>query len=216
MKVRARDKAIRRTEVFTNAAYLVLNLWDRLDLTTTLGATSIYFVSPDHTFSSIFDPLFNNTTDLMTNTSFSYSSGVRFTLWECGCFALGAEGQYFYTRPKINYTHSNDFSVRYAGKGQHLKYYDWQIGLGSAYRIDIIQRSTAFIPYVGVRWNRARINPGDVRVVLPSDIFLNQREQRQWGYAVGATFLGCNKISVTAEGRFANENAFYVNSQFRF
>jgi len=193
---------IHDVEFYTNAGYLAFNLWDRVDLFATLGATRIYI----ETNLGFIRPGDNARDFLETDTSFSWSVGGRGTIWECGCLGVGIEGQYFRSKPDINFVREENNSSVYMN-GEKLKYHEWQVGLGAAYRINIAYCSTALIPYIGIKWNRAWLEDID------QDDF---KSNRYFGYAIGATLLGCNKGSITVEGRFLNEKAVYVNGQVRF
>ena len=210
MKVDGNENpTIHDTEIYTNAAYLAFNLWDRIDLFGTLGASHLYITTPRQPFVVVTN---NKWFLIETETDFSWSIGLRGTIWECGCFALGGETQYFQTRPDINFVRAEDSDSEYIN--EILKYSEWQIGIGAAYRINIASCSTALIPYLGVKWNRAWIDMGDFSFIFTR--FLDLKKDRNFGYSVGVTLLGCNKGSVTVEGRFVNEKAVYVNGQFRF
>ncbi len=209
--------SIRKTEVYTNAVYLVWNAYDQFDLFATVGGTRIKMLSPGSAFS-----VANRLVELETETSFSWSLGVRGTLWECGCLGIGAEAQYFKTRPDINFVKSA-FSVASPqnvgispsyGDGTSLQYREWQIGIGATYRMNIAWCDTALLPYVGIKWGNAQIDGDNAQI---SGFTIPQFEsQKQTGFAIGATLLGANAASVTVEGRFASEKAVYVNGQFRF
>ncbi|MFC2049138.1 hypothetical protein ACFLR2_00480 [Chlamydiota bacterium] len=206
------------TAINTEAAYLVVNAWNRIDFFSTLGCTSIRFEAPQITFGN---PIFpNNYTVVETDKDFSWSLGVRATLWECGCFAVGGEAQYLYSRPHINFAHNAGLqNLFYEPNNVFIKYREWQVGLGAAYRINIICEATALIPYFAIRAGRATMTMDTISIPTANggrDTFFNMECDDDWGYAVGVTLLGCSKISVTAEARFVTEKAFYINSQFRF
>lgn len=211
------DASIHSTESYTQAAYLVFNMWDRIDLFATLGATNFIISTPRKSFGGFNLP--NAYAYIETDTYFSYSLGVRGTIWECGCLGIGAEAQYFFTRPPINYTYDNldadDNTIAYRHSGDRFKYQEWQIGLGAAYRINIACASTALIPYAGVTLGNTQIDMDEIRD-SDGNTFYDLESDRQWGWALGLTLVGCNKMSVTAEARFENEKALYVNAQFRF
>lgn len=211
------DSSISKVELYTNAAYLALNFYDRFDIFATLGTTNIQ-LRPQ---SSAFGDTFRNTPALVaTETDFSWSLGVRATLWECGCLGIGAEAQYFETHPKLNF-YTDDFlnEPEYFHEGDRLIYQEWQIGFGVAYRVNISCSATALVPYAAVKWGRALIDMDDVRVrvsqELPVTLF-DLETEREWGYAIGLTLVGCDKAGVTVEGRWASEKAVHVNAQFRY
>jgi len=203
---------IHKSEVYTNAGYLALNLFDRVDLFGTVGATRISLSGPQNEFDSIFSSFFF----LESMTDFSWSIGVRGTLWECGCFGLGAEAQYFYTKPRLNWA-LNDQTITnpvYGDSGNHVKYQEWQIGIGAAYQYFIATYCSSLVPYVAVKWSQAKVDLGN----FPFDDFTfpDLENDRSFGYAVGVTLVGAKKMSVTIEGRFIDERAVHVNTQYRF
>lgn len=199
-------------QVFSNSAIIVVNFWDRVDLFTTLGATHIFMSSNP----SSFDPDATGTAqpfEIEGSTDFSWSVGIRSTIWECGCTSLGGEAQYFATKSQITRMSAGDDAV-YPDDQLNLKQYDWQIGLGVAHRINML------IPYAAVKWAHARTNFDDIkniRVGTVDIVELKQLEQsKKWGYALGVSFVDCEKACITVEGRFADEKAVHVNGQIRF
>jgi len=216
VNTKGNSSSIHQTELYTNAGYLAFNLWDRVDLFAALGVSSLHI----HTISTrppAPEANLHPRTFIDTDSQFSWSVGLRGTLWECGCFGLGGEFQYFQTSPDIN-------SIRIEGQGtsypsgQTLDYHEWQGGLGIAYRVNIACCSTALIPYLGVKGSYAWSDADDLnyRIGEVSGTLFDLKSERYFGYAVGMTLLGCNKGSVTVEGRFLNEKAVYVNGQVRF
>ena len=208
---------LHNTTIHTQAAYIACNAWNRIDLFCTLGTTNIRFAAPEKTFGNPVPA--NDHTILETVTDFSWSFGVRGTLWQCGCLGVGAEAQFLSARPSVNFAHNLGFeSLEYQPSNVILKYREWQIGVGVAYRINIMCNGTAFIPYFAIKGGRATM--GLDNFSIPSganrNTFFNLECDDNWGYAVGATLLGCNKLSVTAEARFIGEKALYINSQLRF
>jgi len=93
-----------------------------------------------------------------------------------------------------------------------MKYQEWQIGIGISHRINIL------VPYIGVKWSRARADFDQALVALPSfSALLNDIQNKKlWGYAVGISLVDCEKTSLAIEGRWGDEKAVYVNSQIRF
>jgi major outer membrane protein len=203
------DSDIEHTRISTNAALLTANLWDRLDLFATLGATS--FDIDTNAFA--FGGTNGSRLELESETNFSWSVGLRGTVWECGCTSLGIEGQYFFMRPDMRrVTQGADTSV-YPDNIIDAKYREWQIGAGISHRINI------FVPYVAVKWSRARLtfdngipNP----TTLPGVKLFNTKNKKDWGWALGVSLVDCEKASLTVEGRFSDEKAVHVNGQIRF
>lgn len=113
----AYGKHFQDAEMFTNAAFMALNIWDRFDVFCTLGATNGYLKGNSAAFNLV--GLFGLTTtsvgatelpnisltqavvELYTDTAFAWSVGARAALWECGCATLGASFQYAQSKPKV-------------------------------------------------------------------------------------------------------------------
>jgi major outer membrane protein len=190
-------------EIYTNATYLALNLCNRIDVFSTLGASSIY-AETRATAGERFE--------IQAKTDFSWSIGARGTIWECGCTAIGAEAQYFYTKPdtaRITFeTNASSYD------NFHIKYNEWQIGLGISHRIYNL------VPYTAVKWSRSKIDNDDDWHLLTggggtASLDSGLKSKSHWGYAVGVTLIGCDTASLTVEGRFGNEKAVYLNGQIR-
>lgn len=116
----AYGKHFQDAEMFTNAAFMALNIWDRFDVFCTLGATNGYLKGNSaafnlvglfgtHTQATQFDSakivpnvsLSQAVVELYTDTAFAWSVGARAALWECGCATLGASFQYAQSKPKV-------------------------------------------------------------------------------------------------------------------
>lgn len=208
MKVRDFKAQVEDTELYTNAGLIAANFYDRVDLFATLGATSMFINSN----SNVFTPLEGGRAKIEGNSAFSWSLGARGTIWECGCTSLGAEFQYFRTRPHITrFTLADSLSV-YPTRNTGFKYQEWQVGAGISHRINI------FVPYIGIKWSNARLDMGDATFLtggFPTrlrDLKLN----KHFGYAVGVSLIDCEKASLAVEGRFGDEKALHVNGQIRF
>ncbi|WP_213318802.1 porin [Chlamydiifrater volucris] len=118
----ATHKNMTQSELYTNAGYLALNIWDRFDVFCTLGTTNAYIKGSSAAFNLIgligkaADPgnaldasktrpnanIANAFVELYTDAEFSWSIGARGALWECGCATLGAEFQYAQAKPEIS------------------------------------------------------------------------------------------------------------------
>ncbi|MEG3031088.1 MAG: hypothetical protein RR796_02295 [Victivallaceae bacterium] len=122
----AYDKDMFDSDLFTNAGYIALNIWDRFDVFTTLGATSAYVRGCSSAFnlvgtydvvftpggtvvgtSIVNNPINNGDVEIYTNADFSWSIGAKGSLWECGCATLGAEFQYAKAYPNVSQVNVN-------------------------------------------------------------------------------------------------------------
>lgn len=219
---RHNESHIRQFQLFTNASYLALNFFDTVDLFATLGASKFSISTPATAFY-----LDGDNTNLISNIDsewyFSWSLGARMTLWECRGFALGAEAQYFRSRPNINYFQLEGYAPLYL-ENSRTNYREYQLGLGGAYTIYLAGCSTFVVPYFGIKWAHADVNMGDFSI--PTEIGIssspvvyelyNLESENKFGVALGTTLVGCKRWSITAEGRFSDELALFINSQIRF
>lgn len=202
------DSDIEHTEIYTNAGLVVANFYDRLDVFATFGGTNIAIDTNAFSFAGTN----GQRLEIETETSFSWSIGVRGTIWECGCTSLGAEAQYFSTRPDVcRVTQGAQLSVY--PNNIDARYHEWQVGVGISHRINML------VPYIAVKWSNAKMKfdnarPGDP---LPAGLTLYNLEPKNgWGGAVGVSLIDCEKASLTAEYRFGDEKAVHVNAQIRF
>ena len=210
-----RHDSIHSTKLFTNAGFAAFNFCDRLDLFATFGTTELQFETRARVLQGA-GP--NDIVRFETDTRFSWSLGLRGTIWEYGCLALGAEAQYFQARPHLNFIRGEVDNPFYFSGHERLKYKEWQVGLGVSYKVALNPCSTFLVPYAAVKWARVRAHFNYANAVALTDTYNlpNIENERTWGLALGLTLVGCRKASVTVEGRFFDENAVYANTQFRF
>lgn len=215
---RKNHRDIEKTEIYTNAGYLVLNVCDRIDVFGTLGATSIKIYSHEQPFQpgpTIGTDIFH----LYYNTTFSWSVGARGTLLKIDCFRIGASGQWFETCPKLDYIDETRLGEHTYFDGIHSRYQEWQASLGISYTFRTICPTFEWVPYAAVTWAGVKWKTDE----LPLTTFDGRefqlrdlRNQKLWGYALGVSFSMVDMIAFTVEGRFADEKALYVNGQVRF
>lgn len=205
------DDIIEHTKLCTNAGYLVLNFCDRLDIFGTLGVTNFCLNTNAFSFGSLFE---GSRLTIESRSHFSWSLGGRFTLVDCGCTTLGFEGQYFEMHPHVkSITRSDSVSLYPDSDSRHMKYYEWQVGLGISHRI------YRLVPYAAIKWSKAHTKFNHhLAILAPEDAvnLWNLESDKSLGYVIGASLIGCEKTAVTVEGRWGDEKAFYVNGQFRF
>lgn len=193
----------------TNAAIVTMNIWDRLDVFATLGASHLFISTNASAFQGAAGELY----EIETETDFSWSAGLRATLWECGCTTLGAEFQYFYTRPDVSRVVQGEDAAVYPHNVQ-AKYQEWQFGIGISHRINMI------VPYAAMKWGATKVNFDDAIIdfpgsVPPTTVLDDLKNQKDWGYAVGLSLIDCDKASFTAEARFSDEKAVHIRAEVR-
>lgn len=207
---------VHKTEIYTNAAYLALNICDSLDLFTRLGASKVNIESNSLAVGiKGFIPALP--VEFEFGSDFFWSVGGRATIWEQGCFAVGVEGEYAQTNQSMN-LYTDGAGDYFSIEGFNAKYCEWQAGIGASYRITTECSRYAMIPYLAIKWSGSTFDMGGYTVsgVGVSGTTLNLKNARDLGYAVGTSFTLCDMIGVTVEGRFGDEQAVYVNGQFRF
>lgn len=212
-------RTIRKTEMYTNAGEIVLNLWNRLDIFGTLGATQIHLATPARAFLSSNGA--NDDYNIFTESDFSYSVGARAFLWECGCFSVGASGQYFATRPNINSIYASFSSQFSSYPNVDFDYSEWQINLGLAYRTCFACGLEA-IPYANILGSFVHVDLQNAFVPILGTVdatynstLQDLKSQRHFGFALGLSILSYNRMSLGIEARFVDEKALCFNAQFR-
>ncbi|MCH9608872.1 MAG: Major outer membrane porin [Chlamydiales bacterium] len=207
---------IHQSEMLTNAGLITLNFRNRLDLFATLGVSKLTL----NLNSKVLKNSSNLVCILQSASAFSYSVGLRGTIWEWGSFNLGAEGEYAYTCPRLNRLVQEGSSPFYFNQNDRMKYQEWQVGVGASYDIISQLSDLHFIPYAGLSWGNTWVNMGNktfFNTSVGSNYTLpNLVSDRTWGYAVGFSLIGAKKWSCSAEGSFASEIALNINTQFRF
>ena len=225
MELKNGNGGIGTTEIYTNAGYIAFNMCDRLDIFTRLGASTLNLTANSLVWDySPFDPSnLGVQSEVSFQTAFSWSIGARATLWECNCFALGLEGEYFQTSPDFDaFMDFSDGTIAYFNSGNNATYKEWQVGLGASYRFATGCPTLALVPYMAVKWAGSSLDMGDFEFtreelfLKPSGRFADVESSKLWGYAIGMSFTLCDMVGVTVEGRFADEKAVSVNGQFRF
>lgn len=212
---------VHRSILNTNAAYLALNWCDRIELFTALGASKICI----DTHSSAYITFIRLPQDkniefqIETDTGFSWTLGARCTLFSFRNFCFGLEGAYFSTHPSLDFIKQENYDIVYTS-GEKAKFYEWQVGAGVAYPICFSETCYAFIPYAGIKGGKAHLDMHHATFTIPigeSRFTLFDTESKLViGFPIGVTFTLNNTIGVTVEGRFGDEQAIYVNGQFRF
>lgn len=198
------------TSVYVNAGYLAFNFIDRIDLFGILGAAELCLDSEALTLGSRFG---GERINAQTTTALSWGIGTRVTIYEYKRLSLGIEAQYFSTRPDILYiSQAATYTAHPPHMGMH--YREWQVGLGLSYHIDLV---IPVVPYIAIDESSVTIQMDNAKPGGAIDITLYDLESaNNLGYALGVSLIDSERVSVTVEGRFANEKAFYANAQLRF
>jgi major outer membrane protein len=203
---------IQSFSIYKNQGVITLNWCDWIDLYGVVGAANYQLQTP-YLASTGNRELFT----LNSETSVSYGGGARMTLWECGGFGLGVEGQYFGFQPDIaNFVAFQRQTVNYPISNRGTQYNEWQAAIGAAYQIHAY--AVNFVPYAAIKFAGSNFQLNESLVISEVDSVrvLDLENARTVGYAIGATVTFCEKGGLTVEGRFADEKAVFVNGQMRF
>lgn len=201
---------LEKSTLFTNAAEVTLNFWDKFDLFTTLGATHLALKGNASLLNApLSSPFFLN-----CSTDISWSLGGRCTAWKYGFTSLGIEMQYFRTAPKLDFISLSQISELYF-ESEHATYREWQIGVGISHRFYYL------VPYAALKWSHAKLRFSDITFslpLLPGNVLTlyNFETVRTLGYVFGVSLIDIEQVSVTAECRFGDEIGLYINTQLRF
>jgi len=193
----------------TNAAYLVLNIANRVDIFATLGATDFSFLLPYPTILGIFE------TKVAFDSAFSWSLGSRATLLCSKYCGIGIEGQYF----RINTSTDQIIVFPVANIDFHVDalYESWQVAPGVYAHLALPGCPVAFVPYVAVKasWSRLTTQQ-DALELFDFATVLNIEEEKIWGYAIGISMSVRQKAGVVAEVSLGNQKEFHVKGQLCF
>jgi major outer membrane protein len=208
---------IKQTQIFTNAGYLALNICDKIDIFGTLGASRLTITTAEDSWFI----LGNSEGRLDWETTFSWSAGARGTLYTGKHIAIGVEGQYFQTDPDLtSYMSVFDGRYDYFNENNEMRFQEWQVGTGISYQLDCCFSNLDIVPYAAVKWAWSRLRTNNFTFIktATADRFtiFNMEAAKLWGYALGVSFVWCDNVCFTIEGRWADEKAFYLNGQFRF
>jgi major outer membrane protein len=210
----AEGDAIQKFSIYKNQGVLTLNYCNWLDIFGVVGVAN---------FEQYANPLYFNqyrgTALIFYDPAVSYGGGARMTVWECGCFGFGIEGQYFGAAPKLSsFTYQLDAQVNYPQNVKASSYNEWQVGFGTSYRLE--GYGNALVPYVAVKFAGVKFTQyNSVYFCGDGNDSLSQgdlKNSRTVGFAVGMTATSIDKGGITVEGRFADETAVFVNGEIRF
>lgn len=220
-----------RYELYANEGVLTLNLWNLVDVYGFVGAANtraegfVPGVIPVNPVIAV------TTADVVQRTCSNtiWGVGIKAVLWDycwgnCGTTYLGVDGQYESFRPRTprGVIENAQPLVFLAGSNGRIRYQEAQGSIGIAHRI------CNLVPYVAVKYSRARVrNYGPISVLSPFDgvtalpvldttIASRVSSNQRVGYVVGTSLVDANRMSVTAEARFIDEKALSIAADIRF
>lgn len=188
-----------------NSGSFTLNLKSRTDMFAILGASRI---RSDWRFdnSGIMSRI-----ELETKYKFYWATGGKIILFQWGNTALSMGGRYSYTKPTISFI-TQDGVPQQQTDAARVKYNDWQLDMGLAYRIDI------FIPYLGVKYldAKAKIHNASITIAANNSNWIKMKNRDNFGIYAGCSLSNSKYFMLTLEARFIDEEAISVAGEMRF
>lgn len=198
--------------LMTNAGYIALNVFDWVDFFGVVGATKISITTPESSYSTG-----QSVMQLELTDELCWSAGTHITLGRYKCFAVGLEGQYFRTMPRLDsFISLASGGVTRFNNTPKIGYSEWQVGLGASYQWQV--DCVLAVPYFAIARARSEALFNDQRFIADGVTYTlsNLKSKKMWGYSVGMSLVVSEMIGVTVEGRFADEKALFVNGKFRY
>ena len=143
---------------------------------------------------------------------------MRGTAWMCRRLALGFQGQYFRTSPKI------DSFLGYGGgfltsfnNFEKAQFSEWSASCGLSYTFEA-PCCMEFMPHVAAVASGAKMSLRGQSFVNNGITYtlLNLKDKRMWGYALGLNWLLNRTIGASAEVRFGDQKALHVTGELAF
>jgi hypothetical protein len=214
-----------------NAGQVTLDLWNRIDVYGWCGSSQTDIIVPLN-FQSIIPgtpPSGLLNVHGHSHDKFAWGIGARAVLLQCGRTAVGIDGQYTQRRAQIECFSIDDVPIEVgrfvnidgsllSPNQFHARYQEWQVSLGVSHRI------CSLVPYVAVKYSEARHNfSGPTLQVFPIVVgggvyaaSVKFRSRNLVGFVAGVTIVDSERMHVTAEGRFFDENALTIAGDIRF
>ncbi len=210
------EREVPKTEIYTSGGLVSYAPIDRVQIDIGLGVTDIKFNT--YLSSISLEDAGSENIFVETDASFSYSLGVRAKAFTFHNFTAGFEAEYFSARPRVHSLTNRVYdSIVYPNA--HLKYQETQLGCALTYPLTISNFAT-FIPYAGVKFSHVHGTFSDILVSISGvDIplsYIELKQDRSIGYAIGSTLFNGTIWNITAEGRFSDETAFSIMTNFIF
>ncbi len=203
------EGSIQQMTLMTNGGTLTLDIYDYCDLYLLIGATKIGYHTPG---------AFGDYSYFNFSTTACWSIGGVLDLWECGCFGLGIEGQYFQTKPKLDsLINLRTGQMIYFNDFNRMKWREWQGGIAATYRYYDSAR-LSLSPYIGVKAAAGTLKQHSFQFTEDGLMHnLNRLEtSKLWGFALGLTVVSSAILGGTIEGRWADERAVYCSMQLSY
>lgn len=205
MKQEITGKRVDEWEIFGNSGSLTLNLFDRVDIYTDLGAAemeAVWLVKNGFAL---------NRLQVKTKQDFAWNVGSNVVLLDWKNIFLGVGGRYFSTRPHIMHIKINGAVQDIASS--HFFYHEWQANLGIAGKIGFL------VPYIGFQYTEARseLNAPNAPGVGPEGSIINHFKSRgPAGFYLGCSIICAKMVLLNLEARLVAEEAVTFSADVRF
>lgn len=210
-----------RTRMITNAGYLVFGM-KGAEIFATIGESRLSIFSPAISFSQGQSfPEDSAIVDIAFHDNLSWSVGGRYQFFHYRCLGLGVAGQYFQTKPHLDYFNVLDnFQIT---NNICTNWKEWQVGLGCSLDFASPFPVFAWSLYSAVKYSHCAVR-GNMPLMLASsislldaDLFLpNFHSRKNIGLAIGATAVMNTKVGVTVEASFFDTSAVTAVLEINF
>ncbi|QVL57749.1 MAG: hypothetical protein KFB93_01350 [Simkaniaceae bacterium] len=188
-------------DFISDQGVLTINLIDRIELYGSAGAAR---------FHAIHRPRAGVRHEYETHDQFTWGLGARgaFATWKGASF--GVDAVYQRAHPTMKWMTVNGAPVT-PRPGSKLTYYEWQVGFGASYQIDL------FIPYIGAKYSNAGARFKNLPSgFLPSGRYFKTKNRRKFGMVVGTTLSNGNRFAATVEARLIDEQSITLAAEVKF
>ena len=189
-------------EYIADQGVLTVNLIDRIEL---YGSTGAMRISASNRPSGA-----GARQEYQTYDQFTWGVGLRGNFYDWKGLSFGIDGCYQRAQPNIKWITSNGALVN-PRAGSRVVFYEWQIGLGASYQIDM------FIPYIGAKWSNAGAKFKHLPSgFLPTGRHFKTKNRRKFGMVVGTTLSSGNRFAATVEARLIDEQSITLAADIKF
>ena len=188
-------------DLTSDQGVLTFNIIDRIEVYGSAGAARI---SASHR------PMRRVRNEYETHDQFMWGIGARGLFANWGKASFGIDLAYERTHPTIKWITTNGVPIS-SRTGSKVTYYEWQVGLGAAYQVDL------FFPYIAVKYSNASARFKH----LPVGFFQNSRHfktknRRKFGMALGTTLSTGSRFSASVEARVIDEQSITLAANVKF
>ena len=139
-----------------------------------------------------------------TDDHFLWGGGMRLILFHWQDTVLGVDVKYAQSQGAIQWLTREGINI--PASGDHIKYHEWQAGVGFAYEIDFL------IPYATIKYDHSRFTLQGGGFFPLEKAFRNEYTV---GISLGCSFSRERLFVIDLEARLINERALSFTMNFR-